>query len=265
MTRVVGFNGSGGAPSQEPMPQIIAWIPLRGQTRSQWDANITTQLAALWLDRMPLADLTIASAQGPAWLGQISAAALRELDETIIRQAVTFGWRIGLSGLVQWRLNEWDTAPDGLKLLSRYHRAVERAARIFQRREKPPLDDPDLYRFKMETVQELRILLGKMRAKYRKRFCDPPDDLEPILVADFLKTARRSKSLPHLAANYARWRGFLEQQPTVLRIHLSGVRLHPAGLFDSWFSWCKGIDEEWARQVISRLGSSIRKPIPNAK
>jgi len=248
------------------MPQIIAQILQQGKTRDEWDRSTTYQLTAIWLDRLSPADLKIASAQGPSWLAKISPEARRVLNEIIVRQAVTLGWRIGLSGLVQWRLSEWDLVPDGLKLLSRYHRAVERAARIFQRLEKPPLDDPNLYRFKVETVKELRVLLGEMRKTYQARRCDPPDDLEPVLVAHFLKAiARRSKSLPFLSANCPRWRGFFEEQPIVLRLQLAGVRLSPASLFDSWLSWCKGVDPEWLRQTISRLGSSLRKPIRNAK
>jgi hypothetical protein len=250
----------------DPMPQIIARISQQGKTRNEWDTSITNQLAAIWLDRMPPADLKIASAQGPLWLARMSPEVLRVLDEIIVRQAGTLGWRIGLGELVQWRLSEWELVPDGLKLLRRYHRAVERAARIFQRREKPPLDDPDLYRFKVETVNELRVLLSEMRDEYQARFCDPPDDLEPVLVAHFVKAvAGRSKSLPFLAANCASWQAYLKEQPTVLRLHLAGVRLRPASLFDSWFSWCKGVSDEWLRQTISRLGSSLRKPIRNAK
>jgi len=245
------------------MPQIIAQILHRGQSRNQWDASITIRLVTIWFNMMPAADLKIASSHEPGSLARISPEALRVLDEIIVRQAVTVGWRIGLSGLVHWRLSEWELATDGLKLLSRFHRAVERAARIFRRLEKPPLDDPNLYRFKVETVKELRILLSEMRDAYQDRLTDPLDDLEPVLTAHFLKAVkRRSKPFPFLAANYARWQEFFKEQPTVLRPHLSEVRLRPAKLFDSWFSWCKGISEEWVRQRISHLGSL---PIRNAK
>jgi hypothetical protein len=250
----------------DPMLQIIARIAQQGKTRDEWDTSITHHLAIMWLEMVPPADLKIPAAHVPSWLPRMSPEALRVLDDIIVRQAVTLGWRIGHSGLVQWRLSEWERVPDGLKLLRRYHLAVERAARIFQRREKPPLDDPGLYRFKVETVKELRLLLNKMRNAYQDRFCEPPDDLEPILLAHFLKAVKgRSKSLPFLAANCARWRGFFEERPTELRLHLTGVRLCPASLFDSWLSWCKGVDNEWLRQTISRLGSSIRKPIRNSK
>ena len=188
------------------------------------------------------------------------------MDEIIIRQAVTLGWRIGLSELVHWRLSEWELAPDGLKLLRRYHRAVERAARIFQRREKPPLDDPNLYPFKVATVKELRVLLSEMREAFRPRLSDSPDDVERVLLSHFFRiVVKRSSSFPLIAANRLRWDAFFKEQPTVLRQNLAEVRLRPASLFDLWLSWCKGVDPEWLRQTISRLGSSPRKPIRNTK
>jgi hypothetical protein len=90
------------------MPQIIARIAQQGKTRDEWDASITYQLATMWLDKVPPADLRAASAQRPSWLTRMSPKALRVLDEVIVRQAVTLGSRIGLSQLVQWRLSEWE-------------------------------------------------------------------------------------------------------------------------------------------------------------
>lgn len=249
-----------------PMPQIIAQILQQGNDRNKWDTNITYGLATMWLDRVPPADLKIASGKGLLWLTQMSPEAVKELDEIIIRQAATLGWRTGLSELVCWRMSEWELASEGPILLRRYHRAIERAARIFQGREKPPLDDPGLYLCKVETVKELRALLSELRDAYQARFCDPPGDLEAVLAARFLEVVkRRSKSFPFLAINYSWWNGFFKEQPTILRVHLVGVRLRPASLFDSWLSWCKGVDDEWLRQTISRLGSSLRKPIHNPK
>jgi len=250
----------------DPMPQIIARIPQKGKNKNEWDHNITTHLVRIWLDRISSAELRVASVRGPSWLTKMSTEALKALDEIIIRQAVTLGWRTALSELVQWRLSEWELVADGLKLLRRYHRAVERAARIYQGLQKPPLDDPDLYRAKVETVKELRVLLTEMRKTYQARFCDPLGVLEPVLVTHFLKAlAERQKAFPFLAANREHWRGFLEEQRAVLRQQLAEVRLHPASLFDSWLSWCKRFDVEWLRQSISRLGSLPRKSIHDAK
>jgi hypothetical protein len=251
----------------DPMPQIIAQISQQGKSKDEWDTSITAQLVTVWLDRVAPADLKIQLAQLPIWwLVQIFPEALGVLDEIIIRQAGTLGWRIELSELVQRRLSEWGLVADGLELLGRYHLARERAARIHQGLEKPPLDDPELYRAKLETVKELRVLLSEMRRVYQARFCDPPGDLEPVLVGHFLKAlGKRSKAFPFLAANREHWRGFLAEQSAVLRQQLAEVRLRPASLFDSWISWCKRRDQEWTRQTISRLGSLLRKPARNAK
>jgi len=45
----------------------------------------------------------------------MSPEALRVLDEIIIRQAVTLGWRITLSQLVQRRRSEWEIKAGGLE------------------------------------------------------------------------------------------------------------------------------------------------------
>jgi hypothetical protein len=250
----------------DPMPQIIARVSLQGKKGNEWGTSITAELVTIWLERVPPADLKVGLTQPPSWLTKMSPRALRVLDEIIIRQAVTLGWRITLSALVQWRRSEWEHVADGLELLRRYHRALMRAARIHQGLEKPPLDDPGLYFAKVETVKELRVLLSEMRSAYQARVCDPPDDLEPVLVTHFLKAvAKRSKAFPFLAANRERWQEFLDEQPTVLRQLLAEIRLRPASLFDSWLSWCKGVAEESLRQKISRLGSLPRKPIRTAK
>lgn len=245
----------------EPMPQIIGRIQQRGLTKNQWDRKLTNELYALWFDRMPLADRKIALAQKSAWLTRVSREAIGVLDAIIIRQASTLGWRIGLSELVHWRLAEWESSDNGIETFKRYHSAIARATRIFQRREKPPLNDPDLYRFKINSVKELRVVLKTMRNRFETRLGAPPNALEPLIAPAFMRTVKkRSKSFPHLASNCDRWEEFIKQNATDVRQHLSGARLRPAGLFDLWLAWCKSVDPEWLRQVISRLGSSPRRP-----
>jgi len=249
-----------------PFPQVIGRIPQRGQTGESWGSHITMQLLALWLERIPAADQRIALARRKAWLDQLSPSALRVLDEIIIRQAVTLGWRIELSELVLWRQSEWVSTPDGLGLLRLFHHSVERAARIHLRLEKPPLDDPDIYLFKLETVSELNTVLGKMRKARRARSRHAHRRLDADLVAYFLALIKRnSRSLPSLARNWLRWKQFLRARPAELTVRLTAARTRPASLFDSWFSWCKGVEQEWVRQTISRLGSSPKKPAAGLK
>ena len=248
----------------DPMPQIIARMPQMVISRDQWEENITMQLLSLWLPTLSPYDSKIAAAPRPGWFMRMSPEARRDLDEIIVRQAGTTGWRIGLSWLVQWRQSEWEASPNGLKLFQRYHSAIERAARIFQRREKPPLNGAELYPFKVATVRELSVLLSEMRDAYRNRLRNPPPERE--VVSDFLRiVANRTKSFPFIAANLERWRAFLQEEPTILRQVLAVPRLRPASLFDLWLSWCKGVSEEWLRQVISVGGGSLRKPSTSTK
>ena len=251
----------------EPMPQIIARIPQKGMTRDGWDGWITIELIDLWFDRLPPDDLKVVEAQGsrwlkrPRWLKKMSPEALNALDEIIVRQAATVGWRIGLSWLVQWRLSEWEVLPNGLELLRRYHSSIARAVRIFRRLETPPLDDPGLYVFKVETIKELKIVLHKLRDDFHDRLCDPPAELKPKVVSRFLNVVKRnSRSLPYLASNRHRWLVFLNEQPTELTQLLNKRRLSPASLFDAWLAWCKHVSIEWLRQQISVLGSYRKIP-----
>jgi hypothetical protein len=247
------------------MCQIISRIRQEGTSRETWDEDITIQLMEIWFQVLPPSDAEIALNHEAAWLTKMSSDAVDVLDQIIIRQAATVGWRIGLSTLVQWRLSEWELMRGGLKL-RRYHRAIEQAARIFRRVKKPPLDDPAFYGTKIETVKELRVLLTEMRDQSKTWLSKPLNEREAAAVAYFLEAiVRRSRAFPSLASNLKRWREFFAKRPGVLSQQLSGIRLRPASLFDLWFSWCKGVDPEGLRQKISRLGSSPMKPSHKAK
>ena len=106
----------------------------------------------------------------------VSATSVEKLDALILRQAETMGWRLGLSPLVHLRFSEWDNQSNGPTLFERYGKALAKSARRFQKRELLPLDDPDLYRHKLETVPKLRLLLHNMRNKFSKTRVRPSED-----------------------------------------------------------------------------------------
>lgn len=63
--------------------------------------------------------------------------AFAKLDEQILYQAETLGWRISLSPIVTWRMSNWEIDhPDGLELLERYGKAILLAARYWRRMER---------------------------------------------------------------------------------------------------------------------------------
>jgi hypothetical protein len=226
-----------------PVCQIIARIP-RPYPPSQehLGALITKEL-------LDILATTISDAE------QDSPVILEKLDTLILKQAETMGWRLGLSALVHQRFNAWDLKPDGPQLFERYGKALARSARCFQRLELPPIDDPDLYPFKNETVTELRILLRSLRNAFRTKRRGPTSD---ELIDCFRKTVSEGgDAFIHLKTNIGSWVKYLKAYSTTIRPPLLGKRAAPASLFDSWFAWCKGLEPETVRQTISELGKFV--------
>jgi hypothetical protein len=186
---------------------------------------------------------------------QDSSVILKKLDALILKQAETMGWRLGLSKLVHQRFNAWDMKPDGPQLFERYGKAVARSARRFQKREISPIDDPDLYHFKNETVAELRILLRNLRNAFRTKRSGPSSD---ELIDCFRKNVSEGgDAFVRLTPNVGLWVKYLQAHSTTIRPLLLGKRAAPASLFDFWFAWCKGLEPETVRQTISELGKSV--------
>ncbi len=230
--------------------QIISRIPQRGMTRDQWDLVVENELVKIWLESMTPAELKSVKEGGFA---SASPASFAKLDAIILKQAETTGWRLGLSRLVQFRFSEWDLHPNGPEKHRKYGLAVARSARIMQRKELPPIEDPDQWRVKQETVEELRILLKNLRTTFAlQRKSSAPKDVHNL----FAKMVSDSpESFPHLAVNAERWSKFFEENPHTLRPMTLGDRAKPATLYDDFLAWCSGWDPDSIRQAISRLKS----------
>jgi hypothetical protein len=166
------------------------------------------------------------------------------------------GWRLGLSGLVQFRFAEWDFLSNGPTLFELYGKALAKSARRFQKRELPPIDDTDLYGFKQETVQELRRLLRSLRSAFSRRRASPSSD---EIIDYFQKTVlAEGDAFIHLKTSMNSWLQFFRADSISVKLLVHGKRTSPAALFDSWFAWCKGLEPETVRQKISDLGRFVR-------
>jgi hypothetical protein len=121
-----------------PIPQIIGRIPRPYPQGELLGALVTRELEDIW--KSLLSDSELRELREPQ---SISATTLDKLDALILRQAETMGWRLGLSPLVHQRFEKWDFQANGPKLFERYGKALAKSARIFQKRELPPIDDPD--------------------------------------------------------------------------------------------------------------------------
>jgi len=235
-----------------PVPQIIARIPRPYPPSAEaLGALVTKELSYIW--ESILSDTELRELRGPQ---SVSATAVEKLDALILKQAETMGWRLGLSPLVHLRFSEWDFQSNGPTLFQRYGKALAKSARLFQKRELPPIDDPDLYRLKQETVSELRLFLRNLRSAFSRRRVSPSSD---EVIDYFQKTvSAEGDAFIHLKANMNSWLQFFRADSISVKLLLHGKRATPATLFDSWLAWGKGFEPETIRQKISELGRFVR-------
>lgn len=252
MSQTSPKNRKRAVPNVGPVPQIIARLP-RPYPASAEEVGtlVTNELVDIW--KSILSESEIREFQ---WQQKVSKPALEKLDALILKQAETLGWRLGLSPLVHWRFSEWDVQSNGPTLFERYGKALAKSALIAQKRALPPIDDPELYRVKLQTVAELRQLLRNMRRAFSKRRSSPSLD---EMLDHFQKTVSADgDAFPYLKTNLNSWLKYIRAHSTSIKVPLRGTRSSPATLFDAWLAWSKGMDPETIRQTISDLGKLSR-------
>jgi hypothetical protein len=240
------------------MPQIVAQVQQRGRSGKQWAKAWDEELVKL-LSRI-LSGKELAEFSAWRLVPTLEPRSmLGILDEVILRQAETGGWRSALSTIVQRRFSDWDIEKDGPKLFSRLGNAYAKAARIMQGRELPPLDDPQLYLSKLKTVRELSRIQKKMLAE------SMPQAAPELRNFFFAAIVGGKRSFVALNRNLERWKAFCEQKEN-LPLLLSFAKrdgdrqVTPVQLFDAWMAWCKGaargkpMDQETVRKRISAMG-----------
>jgi hypothetical protein len=244
------------------MPQIIARIRLPfDANREEWGAAIDQELIKVWI-KLSNVKLGQARALYRMITGKSRRKALSfpnqrdmvKLDEIIVAQAVTMGWRLITSQLVLFRFSRWSDEPFHPELFERIGQALARSVRILARDELPPIDDPGLREHKTLAVPELRMLLREMRTMFSHR---PPCPGAKELTDWFLKALLDFERFPTLARNILHWGVFLTAQENsgALKLQLTR-RLEPAALFDSWLAWLKGHDAEYLRKRLTLISPS---------
>jgi len=236
-----------------PVPQIITRIPRPyPPSAEELGALITKEFFEIW--KSILSDSELRELSGPQ---SVSSTAIEKLDALILKQAETMGWRLALSPLVHLRFSVWDLQSNGPTLFGIYGKALAKSARRSQKKELPPLDDPDLYRAKQETVSELRLFRRNLRNAFSKRRVRPSSD---ELIEHFQKAVTaEGDAFIHLRANMNSWLQFFRADPISVKLLLHAKRASPATVFDSWLAWSKGFEPETIRQKISELGMFARR------
>jgi hypothetical protein len=187
---------------------------------------------------------------------------LMKLDYEILYQAETLGCKLEASPLVRQCRRRWDELPNGPYLHKTYGEACAKSVLYKQGKAPLPLDHPEFYKLKADSVDQLRLLEGRMwvfdetkRGNWSKKevldefFKIVSDGDGPALYPDIFNN--RTSWLKFLDAEYDTW------SPTLL-----GKEKGPGALFDAWLAWTSGASDEsrWepevARQKISLLGKA---------
>ena len=231
--------------------QIISRIPLRGMTPEEWGTVIQNELIKIWTDAMPQSDIDKFLAVWPCPMDSVPPRLFVRLDSIILHQAQTLGWRLTLSELVRFRMAQWDRQNNGPELFRKFGLAMARSARIMQRKELPPIEDPDAWAVKRETVVELRRILKIMRAHFSTKRTRPGQ----AEVVDFFSARVSDPALAflHLYANLDRWLNFFEYNPEAVRPILFASKPSPAAFYDEFLAASTGWKPEALRQGISQL------------
>jgi hypothetical protein len=235
--------------------QIANRIPWTG-TRDGFSESITKELLAgfrreLTRDELCLFDAAV-NKQKPADVESAALAAIfAKLDDFILDQTRTVGWRMTLSPLVSMRFNQWELSRD-CKRFTEFGRAMANAVKVIDRKQKPRISDPEWYTFHQQTVQELDLLLRKFRT-----FAQSARLVDAQVFSDWVKVhiEANAEILPCLAKNRESLVEFIiSTGRPVLALVIERPNPSPSAFFCDWFGSAMGIEPEQLRQKISLLG-----------
>jgi len=181
------------------------------------------------------------------------------LDDIIITEARSMGWRMETSKVVHWRHMTWARCGiAGAELFRRWGEALATSVlRGFDQDEPIPLED-FLWAHKEQTKQELQAVVQLLRGKLAQQQRTPTRAMLARRWEDVIDAG----DFPHLKANKDSWLAFfeydqslpLQEQSNNLRDLLVGKnRVNVAALYDDWTGWRCHIKPEWARQKICKL------------
>lgn len=170
------------------------------------------------------------------------------LDERIIAETETLGWRIFSSTLVQMRLCAWESQPGGIQLYQRFSKALVKFARIMQRQTLPPIDRR-IHQHKRATVNELRLAFKILRSKLTTLRKTP----RPAQRLKMFRQVIAEGSFDSLTANLDSWNAFLTAEAAFISDVLGATRFAPAAIYDAWLAWATGHAQEALRQKIATL------------
>lgn len=224
--------------------QLISHRPPRVGSAQEWDDFVTWGLFELFTKE------PVTRALKPG-----SAAYIEMFDAYLIFQAQTIGYRILFSSGVQHRMQSWEREETGPRKYKRLGKAMSDAALIIQRKRKVPITDPDWYPARKMMIEELQLLLDRVKAMALTH----PRRLEISELADHCKSIVDQSRFRLLPQHYDNLLDYLKSGADgLLDKLLAGERVSATTFHDNWWAGRNGHDPEKFRQKVSSFGSVLR-------
>ena len=231
-------------------------LPRDWEQREQFRVAITYRLDALFREELSAGERAAFDAGNTR--DKALDGVLFKFDEFIIRQAVSYGWRLFLSNYVMARIAQWwEVAENGPELLKRLGDQLAQGAKVMRGKDTFPITDPRWYAAKETAKKELRLLLKQYKNTFNQRR-RPPNYHE---MCDWYreKIIEAANAFPFLRANLEvllRYFEFVRRDDETRLGRIALGEVGAAELFDSMAACSWNVSEDTARQSISHLGSS---------
>lgn len=176
-----------------------------------------------------------------AYVALMPPGFVAQLDNIILEQGRIVGTLLAYSDLVMSRVLSWER--EDYRMTKRWLAALDKAARIHQRKKRAPLKDPLLRQHKKEALKQLNPAIRRLREeiqKQQRRVRASPND---VLVAFFNEA--RNPDLPFLRKNLRLWMDYCLQNP------LPFLTESPADLFDGFVGFVTQHKSDYVRKKIS--------------
>ena len=233
------------APLKQPSAcklQLPSYLPESAYSdRQVLGLLISAALMAMLDHELKTGGEKIAPDQLLTYIGLMTPEMQAGFDDIIVEQAEIIGAGLFASDLALSRFLQWQRYD--YARFSRALKALDKAARIYQRRTATPLTDPFLAEVKQRALLELRPVLKKLQEEFKARRRQPTKD-------EILKAFERevtNPALPHLgnSHNLQLWLEFLRRDPLVV------LSASPAELFDDFQAFVSSHSSDYTRRKVS--------------
>lgn len=171
------------------------------------------------------------------------------LDEIILEQLAIAGGMLLTSDLVLSRVLEWERADD--KKYGRFLKALNKAARVHQRKTAAPITDPFFREAKRNAVQQLRPMWTRLREKFARQHRLPsPKQIKAAFEEEANSPAAPPfVSHPHNHQLWTRWLDFHHRDLVKIVSTFSAAKI-----FDSYAAFVTGhSNSDYMRKKISSV------------